>query len=91
MYLLNNHQLKWLEEAVADDTDDDTSGDETELLDPGLAVAPCPSETTQHCIQWSLSHQPHSPLTGVPAPTALHQARYTLGAIPVNKEAIEHG
>ena len=71
-----------VEEAVADDA---------ELLDPGLAVAPCPSETTQRRIQWSLSHQPRSPPTGVPAPTALRQARYTLGAIPVNEEAIEHG
>ena len=94
------------EEAVADDAgtaslapantsvlpdDDDASGDDTELLDPVLAVAPYPSETTQCCIQWSLSHQPRSPPTGVPAPTALRQARYTLGAIPVNKVAIEHG
>ena len=95
-----------VEEAVADDAgnaslapantsvlpgDDDASGDDTELLDLGLAVAPYPSETTQHCIQWSILHQPHSPPTGVPAPTVLHQARYMVGAIPVNKEAIEHG
>ena len=95
-----------LEEAVADNggtaslapvttsvlpEDDDASGDDTELLDPGLAVTPYPSETTQHHIQWSLSHQLHSPPTGVPAPTVLHRARYTLGAIPVNTVAIEHG
>ena len=95
-----------LEEAVTDDAstaslapanhlvlpeDNDAYGDETELLDPGLAVAPYPSEKTQHHIQWSLSHQPCSSPTGVPAPTILHQARYTLGAIPVNKVAIEHG
>ena len=75
-----------VEEAVADDAgtaslapanisvlpeDDDMSGDDTELLDPGLAVAPYPSETTQCHIQWSFSHQPRSPPTGVPAPTVL--------------------
>ena len=94
-----------VEEAVADNAgtslapantsvlpeDDDPSGDDTELLDPGLAVILCFSETTQRRIQWSLSHQPHSPPTGVPAPTVLRRARYTLGAIPVNKVAIEHG
>ena len=94
------------EEAVADDAgtaslapantlvlseDDDPSGDDTELLDPGLAVAPYHSETTQHCIQWSLLHQPRSSPTGIPSPTVLHQAQYTLGAIPVNHVAIEHG
>ena len=77
--------------SVLPEEDDDSSGDDTELLDPGLALAPYPSETTQHCIQWSLSHQPHSPPTGILAPTVLRQAQYTLGAIPVNKEAIEHG
>ena len=71
--------------------DDDAPRDDSGLLDPGLAVASCPSETTQRHIQWSLSHQPHSPPTGVPAPTVLRQARYTLGAIPINKEAIGHG
>ena len=95
-----------VEDAVADDAvtvslapettsvlpeDDDESGDDAELHDPGLAVVSCPSETTQRRIRWSLSHQPHSPPTGVPAPTVLRQARYTLGAIPVNNEAIEHG
>ena len=94
------------EEAVADDAgtaslapantsvlheDDDASGGDTELLDPGLPVAPCFSMTTQCRIQWSLAHQPHSPPTGVPAPTVLRRARYTLGAIPVNYVAIEHG
>ena len=58
-----------VEEAVADNAgttslapantlvlpeDDDLPRDDTELLDPGLVVAPCFSETTQHCIQWSL-------------------------------------
>ena len=71
--------------------DNDATGDDTELLDPGLAVAPYHSETTQCCIQWSLSHQPQSTPTGVLAPTVLHRARYTLGAIPINKVAIEHG
>ena len=94
-----------VEEAVTDDAvttslapantsvlpQDDVSEDDTELLNPGLSVAPYPSETTQRRIQWSLSHQPHSPPTGVPAPTVLRRARYTRGAIPVYKEAIEHG
>ena len=54
-----------VEEAVADDSgivsfapentsvlpeDDDASGDDAELLDPGLAVVSCPSETTQRRI-----------------------------------------
>ena len=78
-----------VEEAVADDSgtasfapantlvlpeDGNASGDDTELLDPGLAVAPYPSEKTQCRIQWSSSHQTCSPPTGVPAPTVLHQA-----------------
>ena len=95
-----------VEEAVADDAgtaswatentsvlpeDDAAPGDDSELHDPGLAVAPYHSQTTQRHIQWSLSHQPRSPPTGVPAPTVLRRARYTLCAIPVNNEAIEHG
>ena len=76
-----------VEEAVADDPgtasfapvntlvlpeDGNASGHDTELLDPGLAVAPYPSEKTRCCIQWSSSHQPRSPPTHVPAPTVLH-------------------
>ena len=106
LYVLVEQSSDEVEEAVADDAgkallapettsvlpeDDDASGDDAELHDPGIAVASCPSETTRRCIQWSLSHQPHSPPTGVAAPTVLHQALYTIDAIPVNKGAIEHG
>ena len=58
--------------------DDDAPRDDSELLYPGLAVAPYHSQTTQRHIQWSLLHQPHSPPTGVPAPTVLRRARYIL-------------
>jgi hypothetical protein len=45
--------------------------------------------TSQHRLQWnSVLDLPASHPTGVPAPTILRQSRYTVGAIPVNRETI---
>jgi len=48
--------------------------------------------TSQHRLQWnSVLDLPASHPTGVPAPTILRQPRYTVGTIPVNREAIANG